>query len=183
MDTATGIYAKAPNALKAAAIPAVVAASGLSQPLDLFSASDDVEVLDGAAAATPVRNSSSEQLLPGSSRSEDSRTPASKNVSNGRVVRPFVRTPKAPREKPADAFASLLQEVISHQKIASSRVSPFESAVAAFKAGHAEGLTSAEVRGIICLFSENAPFVNQFLSFDEESRDFIIAEKLTQLDN
>ena len=124
----------------------------------------------------------SEQLLPGSSRSEDSRTPASKNVSNGRVVRPFVRTPKAPREKPADAFASLLQEVISHQKIASSRVSPFESAVAAFKAGHAEGLTSAEVRGIICLFSENAPFVNQFLSFDEESRDFIIAEKLTQLD-
>ena len=142
-----------------------------------------MEVLDGAAAATPVRNSSSEQLLPGSSRSEDSRTPASKNVSNGRVVRPFVRTPKAPREKPADAFASLLQEVISHQKIASSRVSPFESAVAAFKAGHAEGLTSAEVRGIICLFSENAPFVNQFLSFDEESRDFIIAEKLTQLDN
>ena len=59
------MYAKAPNALKAAAIPAVVAASGLSQPLDLFSASDDVEVLDGSAAATPVRNSSSEQLLPG----------------------------------------------------------------------------------------------------------------------
>ena len=86
-----------------------------------------------------------------------------------------MRTPKTPKEKPADVFASLLQEVISQS---SERTTPFASAVVLFKAEHASTLTSAQVISFICLLSENDSLVNQFNSFDEEQRAAFIVAKL-----
>ena len=45
------------------------------------------------------------------------KSPVVKSQSAGRIVRPYVRTPKTPKEKPVDDFASLLQEVIVSQTV------------------------------------------------------------------
>ena len=109
---------------------------------------------------------------------ESFKSPVVKSQGVGRIVRPYVRTPKTPKEKPVDVFASLLQEMISQQKKASERTTPFASAVALFKAEHASTLTSAQVMSFICLLSEQDSFVNQFNSFDAEQRAAFILAKL-----
>ena len=106
------------------------------------------------------------------------KSPVVKSQSVGRIIRPYVRTPKTPKEKPVDVFASLLQEVISQQKKSSERTTPFASAVALFKAEHASTLTSAQIMSFICLLSEQESLVNQFNSFDAEQRAAFILAKL-----
>ena len=104
--------------------------------------------------------------------------PVVKSQGVGRLVRPYVRTPKKPKEKPVEVFASLLQEVISQQRKSSERTTPFVSAVALFKAEHASTLTSAQVMSFICLLSEQDSLVNQFNFFDAEQRAAFILAKL-----
>ena len=106
------------------------------------------------------------------------KSPVVKSQSVGRIIRPYVRTPKTPKEKPVDVFASLLQEVISQQKKSSERTTPFASAVALFKAEHASTLTSAQIMSFNCLLSEQESLVNQFNSFDTEQRAAFILAKL-----
>ena len=118
------------------------------------------------------------EVLQSSKVKENFKSPVVKSHGGGRLVRPYVRTPKTPKEKPADVFASLLQEVISQQKKSSERTTPFASAVVLFKAEHASTLTSAQVMSFICLLSENDSLVNQFNSFDEEQRAAFIVAKL-----
>ena len=113
------------------------------------------------------------------SKSKDSfKSPVVKSQSVGRIIRPYVRTPKTPKGKPVDVFASLLQEVVSQHKKSSERMTPFASAVALFKAEHASTLTSAQIMSFICLLSEQESLVNMFNSLDAEQRTAFILAKL-----
>ena len=179
MDTATGNYAKASGAPIARSEAAVSSDSwedlGPDLPMDDSVEVDlaspevdrgDVQMVDDAEI----------EVLPYPKSKESFKSPVVKSQSAGRIARLNVRTPKTPKEKPVDVFASLLQEVISQQKKSSERTTLFASAVALFKAEHASTLTSAQVMSFICLLSEQDALFNQFNSFHEEQRAaFILA--------
>lgn len=182
VDTATGNFATSSAAPPAKAPVATTVDSWEDPSVDLSldaSEAGDLDSPEVADCCDVVSADSAEiEVLQSSKAKENFKSPVFKSQGGGRLVRPYVRTPKTPKEKPVDVFASLLQEVISQQKKSSERTTPFASAVVLFKAEHASTLTSAQVMSFICLLSENDSLVNQFNSFDEEQRAAFIVAKL-----
>ena len=181
MDTATGNYAKASGAPIAGAQSSAASDSWEDHSPDLpmdDSVEADLDSPDVDRGDVQVVDDAEIEVMRNPKTKESFKSPVVKSQSIGRIIRPYARTPKTPKEKPVDVFASLLQEVISQQKKSSERTPPFESAVILFKAEHASEFTSAQVMSFICLLSENSALVNQFNSFDAEQRAAFILAKL-----
>ena len=148
---ATENFAKSSAAPLAKAPEATAVDSWEDRKVDLSLDASESTDLDSPAVdeRCDVVDCAEIEVLQSSKAKENFKSPMVKSHGGGRLVRPYVRTPKTPKKKPADVFASLLQEVISQQKKSSERTTPFASAVVLFKAEHASTLFACFPRTIL----------------------------------